>query len=236
MERSTIFVGSPGFDAFADALRAASAKAISRSLPPDETIKIINAELEGYEPGERIGAEIDQDHVPEFPVRDDASVEDDTMLFGEKPLLQPLNAGIKSDTSVAQVLVSGPKSISPSSKHASDEIEYHPSGPHVKFASDDVAATFMGPWFGGAGGLGVRLDGVGRIRFTRPVVVRSIKGIGEKQLYVFGKRGSSESWRRIIRSEQSHFECDTGDVVWIKSRKDGRRHVAKVVWVSLCRR
>ncbi|KAF4693532.1 hypothetical protein FOZ60_010712 [Perkinsus olseni] len=228
-DRSSIFAGSPGFDSFAEALRAASAKAISRSLPPDDTIKIVSAELEGYVPGRRIGTESDEAEDSALQ-QEDASPEEDFKLSGEEALRQPLSAAVKSEKSVARVLLSGHNDISSSLERMAGRAEDRTVGPDVKFASDDVRATFIGPWFGGAGGLGVRLDGVGRIHFTRPVVIRSLKGVGDKQVFVFGKLGVSESWRRIIRADPSRFECDTGDVVWVKCRRDGRRRVAKVIF------
>ncbi|KAF4728764.1 hypothetical protein FOZ63_010797, partial [Perkinsus olseni] len=222
-------IESPGFDSFAEALRAASAKAISRSLPPDDTIKIVSAELEGYVPGQRIGTESDEAEDSALQ-QEDASPEEDFKLSGEEALRQPLSAAMKSEKSVARVLLSGHNDISSSLERVAGRAEDRTVGPDVKFASDDVRATFIGPWFGGAGGLGVRLDGVGRIHFTRPVVIRSLKGVGDKQVFVFGKLGVSESWRRIIRADPSRFECDTGDVVWVKCRRDGRRRVAKVIF------
>ncbi|KAF4659307.1 hypothetical protein FOL47_007634 [Perkinsus chesapeaki] len=228
VDRSTIFVGRPGMDSFAEALRAASAKAISRSLPPESTIKILHADLDGYSPGVRIGAD-DKKVTDDVTFGEEIAV-DYMQESGKEALEQTFVNGVRSDASVVEVLAGGSHTI-PSVEEVSEVTQSR--GSSVDFGESELKANFIGSWSGGAGGIGVTLEGTGRIRFSRPVVVRSLKGIGEGRVYVFGKHGVTESWRKEVSSfGGDELGCAVGDVVWIKCPRDGRRRVAKVVFAT----
>lgn len=74
----------------------------------------------------------------------------------------------------------------------------------------------------------LRLNGaLGSIRFSRPVVVRSLQIQGGSRLWVRGRQSGGEVWRHSYQSELQI--CGTGDLVLGRWEGDGQLYYARIL-------
>ncbi|CAE7384034.1 unnamed protein product, partial [Symbiodinium necroappetens] len=75
----------------------------------------------------------------------------------------------------------------------------------------------------------LRLNGaLGSIRFSRPVVVRSLQVQGDSRLWVRGRQSGGEVWRHAYQQSELQV-CGTGDLVLGRWEGDGQLYYARIL-------